>query len=85
MLGMGCGALSVWPPSCGKALSAWASCSTLAITVAMITACLLGVLMPTALRALKADPKIAAGPIVLALTDLATLLFYFNLAGILMG
>jgi len=57
----------------------------LAITVAMITACLLGVLMPTALRAMKADPKIAAGPIVLALTDLATLLFYFNLAGILMG
>ena len=58
---------------------------TLAITVAMITACLLGVLMPTALRALKADPKIAAGPIVLALTDLATLLFYFNMAGILLG
>ena len=58
---------------------------TLAITVAMITACLLGVLMPTALRALKADPKIAAGPIVLALTDLATLLCYFNMAGILLG
>jgi len=57
----------------------------LAITVAMIAACLFGVLMPTALRALKADPKIAAGPIVLALTDLATLLCYFNMAGILLG
>jgi magnesium transporter len=85
MLGLGCGALVglaafVWKGAVGVGLVL-----TLAITVAMITACLLGVLMPTALRALKADPKIAAGPIVLALTDLATLLFYFNLAGILLG
>jgi magnesium transporter len=36
------------------------------------------------LHAAKADPKIAAGPIVLALTDLATLLFYFTIAGILL-
>ena len=85
MLGLGCGSLVglsafVWKGAVGVGLVL-----TLAITVAMITACLLGVLMPTALRALKADPKIAAGPIVLALTDLATLLFYFNLAGILLG
>jgi magnesium transporter len=85
MLGLGCGSLVglaafVWKDAVGVGLVL-----TLAITVAMITACLLGVLMPTALRALKADPKIAAGPIVLALTDLATLLFYFNLAGILLG
>lgn len=85
MLGMGCGtivgiAAFVWKGAIGVGLVL-----ALAITVAMITACLLGVLMPTALRAMKADPKIAAGPIVLALTDLATLLFYFNLAGILMG
>jgi len=85
MLGLGCGSLV------GLAAFAWKGAVgvglvlTLAITVAMITACLLGVLMPTTLRALKADPKIAAGPIVLALTDLATLLFYFNLAGILLG
>ena len=85
MLGLGCGSIV------GVAAFAWKDAAgvglvlTLAITVAMITACLLGVLMPTALRALKADPKIAAGPIVLALTDLATLLVYFNLAGILLG
>ena len=85
MLGLGCGSIV------GVAALAWKGAIgvglvlTLAITVAMITACLLGVLMPTALRALKADPKIAAGPIVLALTDLATLLVYFNLAGILLG
>ena len=85
MLGLGCGSLVglsafVWKGAVGVGLVL-----TLAITVAMITACLLGVLMPTALRALKADPKIAAGPIVLALTDVATLLFYFNLAGMLLG
>ncbi|MBK5296847.1 MAG: magnesium transporter [Vicinamibacteria bacterium] len=84
MLGLGCGTLVglsafVWKGAVGVGLVL-----TLAITVAMITACLLGVLMPTALRALKADPKIAAGPIVLALTDVATLLFYFNLAGMLL-
>ena len=33
------------------------------------------------LRLAKADPKIAAGPIVLAMTDLAALLFYFTIAG----
>jgi magnesium transporter len=58
---------------------------TVAITISMITACLLGVLMPTLLRVIKADPKIAAGPLVLAMTDLATLLFYFNLAGVLLS
>jgi magnesium transporter len=85
MLGLGCGSIVglaalLWKGAVGVGLVL-----TLAITVAMVTACLLGVLMPTALRALKADPKIAAGPIVLALTDMATLLFYFNLAGIWMG
>ena len=30
---------------------------------------------------MKRDPRIAAGPIVLAAADVATLLFYFNLAG----
>ena len=31
-------------------------------------------------RGATADPGIAAGPIVLAIADLCTLLFYFNLA-----
>ncbi len=85
MLGMGCGAIVGVTAFAWKGVTGVGFVLTLAITVAMITACLLGVLMPTALRALKADPKIAAGPIVLALTDLATLLCYFNMAGILLG
>jgi magnesium transporter len=51
------------------------------IALSMATAALLGVALPGALRALRRDPRIASGPIVLALADLATLLFYFNLAG----
>jgi len=51
------------------------------IAAAMFTACAFGVVLPTVLRVAKADPKIAAGPIVLAMTDLATLLFYFSVAG----
>jgi magnesium transporter len=50
-----------------------------AIASSMIVACLLGVLFPTVLHAIKADPRIAAGPVVLASADVVTLLFYFGL------
>jgi magnesium transporter len=43
-------------------------------------ACITGLSVPTLLHALKLDPKIAAGPITLALSDVFTLLFYFSLA-----
>jgi magnesium transporter len=42
-------------------------------------ACLLGVAFPAILRAVKADPRIAAGPVVLAVADVVTLLLYFGL------
>jgi magnesium transporter len=45
----------------------------------MVLACLLGVGVPALLRALKADPRIAAGPVVLASADVITLLLYFGL------
>jgi magnesium transporter len=84
MLGASCGAVI--------GLTAWvwqrniivAGVLTGAITASMLTACLLGVVLPNGLRALKADPKIAAGPIVLALTDVATLVFYFSVAAALL-
>ena len=46
----------------------------------LCTACVTGLSVPTLLHALKLDPKIAAGPITLALADIFTLLFYFSLA-----
>jgi len=43
-------------------------------------ACFFGLSVPTAVHALKLDPKIAAGPITLALTDVFTIVVYFGLA-----
>ncbi len=54
------------------------------ILLSVITACLLGVMLPIVLRALRGDPRIAAGPLVLAVADVLTLLLYFNLAGMLL-
>jgi magnesium transporter len=49
-----------------------------------IIACLSGLVVPSVLHALKLDPKIAAGPITLAIADVLTLLLYFGLASWLM-
>jgi magnesium transporter len=57
----------------------------LAIMLSMIIACLLGVLLPALLRTAQADPRIAAGPVVLAAADVVTLLFYFGLGARLLG
>lgn len=55
------------------------------ITLAMLVACLIGLVVPTLLHRLKLDPRIAAGPVTLALADIGTLLFYFNLAKFILG
>ena len=57
----------------------------LAISMSMVVACLLGVALPSVLRAAKADPRIAAGPVVLAAADVVTLLLYFGLGARLLG
>jgi magnesium transporter len=81
LLGVACGV------TVGLASWAWkreplvAAVLTVSIAASMFTACAFGIIFPTLLRLLKADPRIAAGPIVLATADLATLLFYFTIAG----
>ena len=50
------------------------------ITGGVAAAAVLGVTVPNLLRRLKLDPQVAAGPVVLAVTDVITLLCYFNLA-----
>ncbi len=54
------------------------------IMLSLFTACVFGLSVPTLLHALKLDPKISAGPITLALTDICTLLFYFTIATLLL-
>ena len=56
----------------------------LSILLSIVTACILGLSIPALLHAVKLDPKIAAGPITLALADMATLLFYFNVASLIL-
>jgi magnesium transporter len=79
LLGLGCGIVV------GTVVLLWrgqpdvAGAIASAITLSMIIACLLGVSFPTVLHAIKADPRIAAGPVVLASADVVTLLFYFGL------
>jgi len=50
------------------------------ILFSLLNACLLGLSIPSLLHAYKLDPKIAAGPITLALSDIGTLLFYLGTA-----
>ncbi|MCE5279644.1 MAG: magnesium transporter [Planctomycetaceae bacterium] len=85
LLGGACGILVgsvgwAWRGSFGVAAAIAAS-----ICLSIVTACVLGVALPTIIRALKGNPRIAAGPVVLALADILTLLFYFSLAGLILA
>jgi magnesium transporter len=80
LLGLGCGGLV------GCIVWAWHGSLAAAavigggIFLSLCAACTFGLSVPAVLHSLKLDPKIAAGPLTLALTDIATLLFYFTLA-----
>jgi magnesium transporter len=50
------------------------------LLLAITTACLIGLIVPSLLHRFRLDPRIAAGPVALAVADVLTLLFYFNLA-----
>jgi magnesium transporter len=81
LLGMACGTLVGTISWAWKGQAAAAITIGGTITLAMITACLAGVLLPSLMRLLRLDPRVAAGPLVLATADICCLLFYFNLAG----
>ncbi len=55
------------------------------VILSIMTACFLGVLVPSLIRAMKIDPKVAAGPIALACTDICTLFYYFNIMNLIAG
>lgn len=50
------------------------------IMLVIIAACLYGLSIPSVLHALNLDPKIAASPVTLAITDISTILIYFSVA-----
>jgi magnesium transporter len=49
------------------------------IFLSLCMACFLGLSVPSLLHAMRWDPKVAAGPLTLALTDVFTIVFYFGL------
>lgn len=83
LLGMLCGVvvgLTVWLWRDALAASAIGG----SILLALCAACFWGISLPALLRTLKLDPKIAAGPVTLALTDISTLFFYLSLGALLL-
>lgn len=84
LLGSGCGlavGIIVWLWR-GAGLAGVAIGGSVLLT--LCAACFFGLTVPAMLHALRLDPKIAAGPVTLAFTDIFTLLFYFSLAALLL-
>jgi magnesium transporter len=54
------------------------------IMVSLFMACIFGFSVPSILHRFKLDPKIAAGPVTLAVTDFFALTFYFSLASLVL-
>ena len=80
LLGLGCGGLVGLVVWAWKGQSAVSVAVGLSIALSMVTACVLGVALPMGVHAVRGDPRIASGPVVLAAADIATLLLYFSLA-----
>ena len=83
-LGLACGGLvglaaTVWRPAARVA-----PVIMLSIALSITTATVLGLSVPVALRAARRDPRVASGPIALAMTDVATLIYYLGLAALML-
>ena len=80
LLGLSCGLLVaavvvIWKEAVIAGIAIGAS-----IILVELLAAFWGLSIPSLLHKTKLDPKIAAGPITLALTDIGTILFYLGLA-----
>ncbi|MEQ8848549.1 magnesium transporter [Botrimarina sp.] len=84
LLGVSCAATIAAAVGLWQGDGALAMCLLISVSVTMVIAALLGVLVPTTLHALRCDPRIASGPIVLTATDLSTLTLYLWLAATLL-
>jgi magnesium transporter len=80
LIGLSCGTLVgaivwVWRRDVPGALVIGGS-----IAISLVSACLVGLCVPSLLHRFKLDPKIAAGPVTLALADTFALVIYFTSA-----
>ena len=81
-LGLGCGG------AVGAIVWAWRGAMVPALVIGasigltLVAACFYGLSVPALLHKLRLDPKIAAGPLTLALADVTTILVYFTLGSL---
>jgi len=73
------GVIIVWKSDLAAGLAIGGS-----IVLSLITAGTIGLSVPAILHALKLDPKIAAGPLALALSDVFTIFFYLGIAALVL-
>jgi magnesium transporter len=85
LLGLACGILVAMIVFVWRHDTRGAAVIGTSIAVSLVTACLFGFSVPSLLHSLKLDPKIAAGPVTLAVTDFCALAFYFSLAWLVLG
>jgi magnesium transporter len=83
LLGVACGGLVGLAAWLWQGMGLVGACILISIAISITLATLFGLLVPTLLRAVQRDPKVASGPITLAMTDLATLFCYFGLASMM--
>jgi len=84
LLGLASGTLVAIVACAWKRQVAVAVAIGVSITFALVTSCLLGVIVPSIVRAMKGDPKFASGPVVLASADIVTFMLYFGLCGFIL-
>lgn len=82
LLGLSCATVVAIVVVLWKGDAAAAGVIGLSIILVQLIASVWGLSVPAVLHRAKLDPKIAAGPITLALTDICTILFYFGLAAL---
>lgn len=85
LLGLACGivvggTVFLWQKQLPAALVIGSS-----LVLTLITANLVGLIIPTVLHALHLDPKIASGPLALTISDLFTIFIYFGMAGMVLS
>ena len=85
LLGIGCGLVVAVIVSIWRGVGLPAAVIGGSVALSLCTSCFFGLSIPTLLHALRLDPKIASGPITLALADVLTLLIYLNLGKLLLG
>ncbi len=84
LLGVACGGVTIAIAAAwhGPGPATWAIGA--AIVLDVLAACVIGLIVPALLHALRLDLKLAAGPLTLALADLSTIAIYFSTASLLL-